>query len=103
MNGDLEKRRRDAVHLRFASPATVLPNIPLSDGRSTMAHYYFQANYRGVTMVDEIGEDFPTLQQAKAHATIVAKELGRNDPQPVTVFVLSQDGIQLASTAPENE
>jgi len=68
-----------------------------------MAHYYFQANYRGVTVVDGIGEDFPTLQQAKAHAAIVAKELGRNDPQPVTVFVLSQEGIQFASTAPENK
>jgi len=68
-----------------------------------MAHYYFQANYRGVTIVDEIGEDFPTLQQAKAHAAVVAKELGRNDPWPVTVFVLSQEGIQLGSTAPEHE
>jgi len=45
-----------------------------------MARYYFQANYRGVTVVDEIGEDFPTLQQAKAHATVVAQELSRNDP-----------------------
>jgi hypothetical protein len=68
-----------------------------------MARYYFQANYRGVTVVDEIGEDFPTLQQAKAHAATVAKELGRNDPESVTVFVLSQEGMQLASTAPENE
>ena len=68
-----------------------------------MARYYFQANYHGVTIVDDIGEDFPTLQQAEAHAAIVAKELGRNDPQPVTVFVLSQEGIQLASTAPENK
>jgi hypothetical protein len=57
----------------------------------------------GATVVDEIGEDFPTLQQAEAHAAIIAKELGRNDPQPVTVFVFSQEGIQLASTAPENE
>jgi hypothetical protein len=68
-----------------------------------MARYYFQANYHGVTIVDEIGEDFPTLRQAEAHAAIVAQELGRNDPQPVTIFVLSQEGIQLASTAPEHE
>lgn len=53
-----------------------------------MARYYFQANYRGVTVVDEIGEDFPTLQQAKAHATVVAQELSRNDPWPVTIFVI---------------
>ena len=68
-----------------------------------MARYHFQANYRGATVVDDIGEDFPTLQQAKTHAAIVAKELGRNDPQPVTVFVLSQEGIQLASTAPAHD
>jgi hypothetical protein len=46
-----------------------------------MAHYYFQANYRGVTIVDEIDEDFSTLQEAETHAAIVAKELGRNDPR----------------------
>jgi hypothetical protein len=68
-----------------------------------MTRYYFQADYRGVTVIDEIGEEFPTLRQAEAHAAIVAKELGRNDPQPVTVFVLSQEGIKLASTVPENE
>jgi hypothetical protein len=68
-----------------------------------MARYYFQANYRGVTVVDEIGEDFPTLQQAKAHATVVAQELSRNDPWPVTIFVLNQEGMQLASTATESK
>jgi hypothetical protein len=68
-----------------------------------MTRYYFQADYRGVTVIDEMGEEFPTLRQAEAHAAIVAKELGRNDPQPVTVFVLSQEGIQLASTASENK
>jgi hypothetical protein len=61
-----------------------------------MARYLFVANYRGATIVDDIGEDFPTLREAEAHATIVANELGRNDPQPVTVFVLSPDVIPLA-------
>jgi hypothetical protein len=41
----------------------------------------------------DIGEDFPTLREAEAHAAIVANELGRNNPQPVTVFVLSPDVI----------
>jgi Domain of unknown function (DUF6894) len=94
MNGDLEKRqyaRRRAFS--FASPATALPNNPHEAiGGSTMARYFFQANYRGVTVLDEIGEDFPTVQEAEAHAVAVAKELGHNNPQPVTVLVLSQEG-----------
>jgi hypothetical protein len=61
-----------------------------------MARYLFLANYRGATIVDDIGEDFPTLREAEAHAAIVANELGRNNPQPVTVFVLSPDVIPFA-------
>jgi hypothetical protein len=60
-----------------------------------MARYFFQANYRGATVVDDIGEEFPTVQEAEAHAVAVANELGRNNPQPVTVFVLSPDVIPL--------
>jgi hypothetical protein len=42
---------------------------------------------------------FPTLRDAEAHAAIVASELSRNRPDHVTVFVLSEDGTVLASTA----
>ena len=57
-----------------------------------MARYLFQADYRGVTATDDIGEEFPTLQEAEAHAAIVANELGRNTAEAVTVSVLSEDG-----------
>jgi hypothetical protein len=65
-----------------------------------MARYYFQAQYRGALLTDDIGEEFPALHAAEAHATIVANELGRNvtQDQAVMVFVLSEDGELLART-----
>jgi uncharacterized protein DUF6894 len=68
-----------------------------------MARYFFQADYHGAMLTDDIGEEFATLQQAEAHARLVANELSRNDAQPVTVFVLSEGSTLLASIAPENE
>jgi hypothetical protein len=55
-----------------------------------MPRYFFQADYHGVTVVDDIGEEFSTLQKAEAHATAVASELGRNEPEEVVVLVLSE-------------
>jgi hypothetical protein len=60
-----------------------------------MARYFFRANYRGISVNDDVGEEFSTLQNAEAHATIVANELVRNSAQPVTVSVLREDGILL--------
>jgi uncharacterized protein DUF6894 len=69
--------------------------------RVAMTHYLFQAQYRGVTLTDDIGEDFSTLREAEAYATVVANELGRNDARDraVTVSVLSEDGELLARSA----
>jgi hypothetical protein len=53
-----------------------------------MTRYLFQAQYRGATLTDDIGEEFATLREAEAHATVVADELGRNSSQIATVFVL---------------
>ena len=64
-----------------------------------MARYFFQAQYRGA-IADDIGEEFPTLHQAEAHAAVVAKELGRNSSQTVIVFVLGGDGKLLATHTP---
>jgi uncharacterized protein DUF6894 len=63
-----------------------------------MTRYLFQTQYRGATLTDNIGEEFVTLREAEAHATVVAKELGRNraDDQAITVLVLSEDGELLA-------
>jgi hypothetical protein len=67
-----------------------------------MARYLFQAQYRGSTLTDDIGEEFATLREAEAHAKVVAYELGRNaaqEEQAVTVFVLSENGELLARSA----
>jgi hypothetical protein len=64
-----------------------------------VAHYFFQAQYRGATLTDDIGEEFATLHQAKSHAAVVADELSRNSSQIATVFVLGEDGELLASSA----
>ena len=66
-----------------------------------MARYLFQAQYRGSTLTDDIGEEFATLREAEAHAKIVAYELGRNatQEQAVTVFLLSENGELLARSA----
>jgi hypothetical protein len=68
-----------------------------------MTRFFFQANVLGVTVAKDIGEMFPTLRDAEAHAAIVASELSRNSPSPVTVSVLSEDGTVLASTAAGTE
>jgi hypothetical protein len=66
-----------------------------------MARYFFQAQYRGAMLTDDIGEEFPTLHEAETHATVVANELGHNSTQdrPVTVFVLGDDGKLLTRSA----
>jgi hypothetical protein len=64
-----------------------------------MARYFFRANYRGTSVNDDVGEEFSTLQDAEAHAAIVASELVRNSAQAVTVSVLSEEGILLAKAA----
>jgi len=75
-------------------------NFPLLEDRSpVMTRYFFQADYHGFRTVDNVGEDFSTLQEAKAHAAIVANELSRNDSQTVVVSVLSEDGMLIASAA----
>jgi hypothetical protein len=66
-----------------------------------MARYFFQAQYRGAMLTEDIGEEFPTLHEAEAHATIVAKELSRNSARDrvATVFVLGENRELLARSA----
>ena len=51
-----------------------------------MVRYFFQAQYRGATLTNDIGEEFSTVQEAQAHAAHVADELSRNGSE-ATVFV----------------
>jgi hypothetical protein len=61
-----------------------------------MARYFFQAEWRGALVTDDFGEEFRTLDEAEAHAAVIAHELGRNCPSGIPVFVLSEDGKVLA-------
>jgi hypothetical protein len=65
--------------------------------------YLFRANYRGNTVNDDIGEEFSMLHDAEVYATVVGNELARNRTQGVTVSVLSEDGILLATVAASSE
>jgi hypothetical protein len=38
-----------------------------------MAHYFFPANYRGISVNDDVGEEFSTLQDAEAHERKVCR------------------------------
>jgi hypothetical protein len=68
----------------------------LKKWRALMARYFFQADHRGVIVSDDVGEEFSTLQDAHAHAAVVANELARNCTQDVAVSVFDEDGILLA-------
>jgi hypothetical protein len=60
-----------------------------------MARYFFRANYRGTSVSDDVGEEFSTLQDAEAHAAIVANKPVRNSAQAVTVSVFSEEVFQM--------
>jgi hypothetical protein len=62
-----------------------------------MARYFFRADYRGISVNDDVGEEFSTLQDAEAHATIVANELSRNHTQSAVVSVFGENGRLLAT------
>jgi uncharacterized protein DUF6894 len=85
-----------SFEVRLACLARPVGGLP--SWRLTMSHYFFQAQYRGSTLTDDIGEEFPTLQEAEAHAAVVAKELGRNSSEAI-VSVLGEDGKLLACNA----
>jgi hypothetical protein len=73
----------------------------LEESEIAVARFYFPAEYDGVTYGDDHGEDFPTVADAMAHAKVVAAELGRNNPKAVTVFLLTDEGEQIASVPAE--
>jgi hypothetical protein len=62
-----------------------------------MARYFFNAHYRGSTVIDDVGEEFTTTREAEAHAAIISRELSRNDSPLVTVFVHNEGGVLIAS------
>jgi hypothetical protein len=73
------------------------------NGDLSMERYFFRANYRGITVNDDIGEEFSMLHDAEVYATVVANELARNRTQVVTISVLAEDGTLLATVATSSE
>ena len=45
-----------------------------------MARYFFNLQADDRTIEDEVGEEFPSAEQARTHAVQVASELARNNP-----------------------
>jgi hypothetical protein len=62
-----------------------------------MARYLSLPISMASTVTDDIGEEFSSLQEAQAHAEIVANELSRNTSDAITVSVLSEDGVLVTS------
>ena len=61
-----------------------------------MALYYFPIRYGCSMFGDGDGEEFATVEEAKAHASRVAVELGRNSRRSATVYVVSgEDATQV--------
>jgi hypothetical protein len=60
-----------------------------------MARFFYHAIYKGRSFVDEQGEVFSDPDEAHAHAMQIAAELGRNNLDPVTVILTSEDGTEL--------
>ncbi len=69
----------------------------LTIGRESMALFYFPVRYGRSVFGDGEGEEFASVEDAKAHATRVAVELGRNSRRATTVYVISgEDASQVA-------
>jgi len=67
-----------------------------------MALYFFEAKYRGDTVADDTSEEFSTAHEARLHAAVVANELSRNNSRPVSIFVLDENRVLIASVDAAN-
>ena len=67
-----------------------------------MPRFFFPVDYDSSRYADEEGELFATNHDAEIHAAIVASELGKNNPKPVMVFLVTGEGIELARIAAGN-
>jgi hypothetical protein len=79
------------------------PRLLISRSFDLKERYFFRANDRGITVNDDIGEEFSMLHDAEVYATIVANELARNRTQVVTVSVLSEEGVLLVTVSASSD
>jgi hypothetical protein len=68
-----------------------------------MAMFYFPVRYADSVFGDGDGEEFATLEEAKAHASRVAVELGRNSRHSATVYVISGENASQVARAEYKE
>lgn len=54
-----------------------------------MVRFYFPVRYGQSVFGDGEGEEFATVDEARAYASRVAVELGRNSRHATTVYVIS--------------
>jgi uncharacterized protein DUF6894 len=66
---------------------------------AVMTRYYFRVDYDDTSYQDDIGEMFPGLNEAIAHAGVVARELRRNNPVRIAVSVVDETGATLADAS----
>jgi hypothetical protein len=66
-----------------------------------MARYHLKVDYDGKTLTDDT--TFLTLQEAQAHAALVAGELRYHNSKPIAVFVVGTDGNVITLKPPPGE
>jgi hypothetical protein len=66
---------------------------------AVMTRYYFRVDYDGSAYQDDIGEMFPGLDEAIAHAAVVARELRQNNTKRIAVSVVDETGTILADAS----
>ena len=68
-----------------------------------MPRFFFPVDYKGSRYEDESGEHMATAEEAVGHARLIAEELSRNNPKPVTVFVVADDQSSVIHTVKATE
>jgi hypothetical protein len=63
-----------------------------------MAHYFFPIRCKNLSIDDAQGQRFSTLDEAKAHAAVIAGELAQDGKayQDCAVCVLNETGQEVA-------
>jgi hypothetical protein len=70
-------------------------------GHSSMPRYFFPVRCENLSIDDERGQEFSTLDAATAHAAVVAGELARDGRvyEDCTVCVVDETGAEVARVA----
>jgi hypothetical protein len=75
-----------------------LATATTSGGAALMCRFHLRVDYTGC-IYDDHDDEFVTVHDAEAHATIVANELTQNSDKKVTIYVVDDDGSIKARVA----